>query len=71
MIDGREIIEATAGPPRRKTFLDSGVSTEREIRAAAASALRLLENCPEEATVAELRDAIQEAFPGVLSGGGV
>jgi hypothetical protein len=70
MIDGREIIEASAPTRRTSSFVDPTVSTEREIRAAARSALRFLENCPEESTVSELRSAIQDAFPGVLSGGG-
>ena len=68
MIDGREIIEATA-VNRAAQFGRRANASGHEEEFAARFALRFLENCPEEATVLELRDAIQEAFPRLMSGG--
>lgn len=71
-LDGREIIGdlATVGHKFGSGF-EAGrqsVSPRRE-RETARFALRFLENCPDDATVIDLREAIQSAYPGVLSGG--
>ena len=44
-------------------------ATLQDERLTARFALRFLENCPDDATVIDLREAIQSAYPGVLSGG--
>lgn len=70
MIDARTIVESML-PTSRGGMFDIRPVTEREVRVAASRVLRLLEDCPDDATVLELREAVMEAFPGVLSGGGV
>lgn len=70
-LDGREIIGdlATAGHDFGTTVLPGQTVSARKERAVARFALRLLENCPEDASVLDVREAIQDAYPGVLSGG--
>ncbi|WP_449255157.1 hypothetical protein [Bosea sp. (in: a-proteobacteria)] len=71
LIDAFEIIGDLAtvghdygtGIGQRQTV---SLRTERET---ARFALRFLENCPDDASVIDLREAIQSAYPGVLSGG--
>lgn len=70
-IDAHEIIEALAGngeAGQRYNGRRQSPTLHNE-RMTARFALRFLENCPDDASVIDLREAIQSAYPGVLSGG--
>jgi hypothetical protein len=72
LVNGREIIEdlATAGHDFGMGVTRRETVSVRAERNAARFVLRFLENCPDDATVMDLREAVQEAYPDVLSGGG-
>jgi hypothetical protein len=70
-IDAHEIIGALAGNGEAGQRFDGARQhpTLHDERMTARFALRFLENCPDDASVIDLREAIQSAYPGVLSGG--
>lgn len=70
-IDAFEIIGALASNGEAGQRFDGRRQhvTLNDERMTARFALRFLENCPDDASVIDLREAIQSAYPGVLSGG--
>jgi len=77
MIDAREIVESlmTTGsdgrPKGASQFDPRREPREADLRLKARELLRFLEECPDDACAMDLREAINDAFPGVLSGGGI